>query len=125
MSGVPLTSSAQTFFAPSAPEEVRKLISEEEIRRVKEALVSDHEEKTVCRWCLQRFDPSKQAPRSIAERGYLRTHLKMSDNGRELVCCDECWSSAIGSRIWTHGQVIPCADPNEVTNPLLRQSLTT
>jgi hypothetical protein len=76
--------------------------------------------RTICRWCLEPFDVSKQVKSSRA-RGYLRTHLRMADNGTELVCCDKCWQGAIGARTWTNGNVIP-ADPNEIPNPLLRAS---
>jgi len=76
------------------------------------------ENRTTCRWCLNPFDVSQQH-RSTPERGYLRTNLRMADNGSELVCCDECWQGAIGTRVWTHGRVVP-SDPSVIDNPLLR-----
>jgi hypothetical protein len=51
-------------------------------------------------------DVSKQV-KSIRERGYRRTHLRMADNGTELVCCDNCWQGAIAARTWSNGNVIP------------------
>jgi hypothetical protein len=73
-----------------------------------------------CRWCLQQFDPAGQQPRTTWERGQLRTRLMMADNGSELIICDNCWHGAFGSATFIHGQAVPCSDPNEIPNPLLR-----
>ena len=73
-----------------------------------------------CGWCLERFDPERSAPRTTAERGQLRTRLMMADNGTELAVCDNCWSGANGFATFIHGKVVPCADPNEIPNLLLK-----
>ena len=75
-------------------------------------------DRNTCRWCLKRFDMTQQE-RSTPERGYLRTNLKMSDNGTELVCCDACWQGAIGARTLMMGRVVP-GDPTAIDNQLLR-----
>ena len=90
------------------------------VRRIYATSFEPHADKNVCRWCLQLFDPAAQQPRTTQERGALRTHLHMADNGSELVCCDTCWPGAIGMQSFSHGRAVPCADPNEITNPLLR-----
>jgi len=86
------------------------------------AAIGDINDRTVCRWCLRKFDPAQQQPRTTAERGALRTRLHMADNGSELVICDNCWPGAMGHAHFVHGQAVPCADPTVVPNLLLRQS---
>lgn len=108
-------SNAETFFKEaSAPLEFR-------FPRI---LPVDDSDRSVCRWCLQKFDESKCLPRSIAERGYMRTRLKIADNGQELICCDNCWQGACGypspAATRGFGQIIPTPDVNEIPNPLLR-----
>ena len=82
----------------------------------------DINDRIICRWCLRKFDPQQQKPRTIAERGALRTRLAMADNGSELVICDNCWPGAMGGPTFLHGQAVICADPNIVPNALLRQT---
>ena len=87
------------------------------------ALVSDRiarGDPTICRWCLQPFDPALAQPRSIWERGQLRAHLKMADNGSELAICDTCWPAAFGYATFLHGQAVPNGSPEWIPNPLLR-----
>lgn len=104
---VPVSTSAQTFFRTDAPEP-----------RQPNIVPPADGDRNTCRWCLERFDVTQQG-RSTPERGYLRTNLKMSDSGSELVCCDQCWQGAIGARTLMMGRVVP-SDPNVVDNPLLR-----
>lgn len=78
-------------------------------------------DRNTCRWCMEKFDVSMQE-RSTSERGYLRTNLKMADNGSEIVACDNCWQGAIGARSLMMGRVVP-SDPNVIDNPLLRASV--
>lgn len=81
----------------------------------------EEDDRTICRWCLERFDSARQQPRTTWERGQLRTRLKMADNGSELVICDNCWHGARGSAVFMHGQAVPTQDPEIIPNLLLRQ----
>jgi hypothetical protein len=113
----PLTSPAQTFFLPH--DEGPRSLTREQIERTEQAVATG--DRHTCRWCLEKFDVEKQE-HSTPERGYLRTNLRMADDGRELVCCDACWQGAIGAKVLIHGRVVP-GDPNVVDNPLLRASV--
>jgi hypothetical protein len=123
MTEVPFNNSAQMFFHEASAPEVKQALTEAEIARVRDALISEGQERRTCRWCFRPFDPASQRTKTIAERGYLRTNLRMADNGTELVCCDDCWPGAIGYRTLMGNQVVPCSDPNAIPNPLLRLSL--
>lgn len=109
-----IQSSTQTFFAASATAEP------EQRPRIQGPI--DINDRTICRWCLRKFDIERALPRQIRERGQLRTNLKMSDNGSELVICDDCWPGAYGYLSVTMGQLIPTPDPNVIPNPLLRRA---
>src|SRR5271155_3737944 len=83
-------------------------------------LPPDLDNPNTCRWCLQRFDPAAQQPRTTWERGQLRTRLKMADNGSELIICDNCWPAAYGYSALMVGQPVAGSDPEVIPNPLLR-----
>lgn len=102
---------AQMFFpAEAAPKQ-----------SVVDTRAADLSSRNTCRWCLEKFDPTLQQPRSIRERGQLRTRLMMADDGSEPPICDSCWSGANGHAVFLMGQVVPCSDPDVITNPLLRR----
>lgn len=81
--------------------------------------INDPSDRRFCRWCLEPI--FEETPRSIHERGQIRTRLMMADNGSEIACCDNCWHGAIGAGYYVNGQVVPAQDPNEIPNPLLRK----
>jgi hypothetical protein len=117
LSNIPFDSSS-TFFR-SSDEESHSL----HMPRVYATSFAPHEDKKVCRWCLEVFDPEKQQHRSTRERGALRSNLMMADNGSELVCCDNCWQGAFGAKTLMHGVMTPCEDPTEIPNILLRGAI--
>jgi len=116
MSTVPVSSGAAFF--RGVDEEVKIPVSR---MHLEGGFSAPHEKRNVCRWCLNVFDPDKQE-RSTRERGALRSHLMMADNGSEIVCCDNCWQGAIGAKTLMAGRVVPCEDPNEIPNILLMKT---
>ncbi len=77
-----------------------------------------------CRWCKERFDLERRKPRTMLEWTHLRARLRMPpDDGTYIAICDNCWDGAAGTPTWIMGQVVPCADPEIVSNPSLRELL--
>jgi len=111
----PITNSGQMFFRNDTQERGPEQPTHERIEQIAAAIAEN--DRVTCRWCFERFDVELQV-RSIRERGYLRSNLFMLDQGREVVCCSECWQGAIGARVLIQGRVVP-GDPNVIDNPLL------
>jgi hypothetical protein len=107
----PGTRSAQRFFASASEPQNPKIL----------AAMADPNARNLCMCCLEKFDPTTAMPRTIYERGQLRTHLKMPDQGYELPVCDNCWDTMTRWGTGMAGSLTCNKDPEIIPNPMLRK----